>query len=190
MNVFNKNRSVTSHPGKVIESLSNYAFSQLIPYCTAYINFSQIVNTPCNLPAIDKLIEYVETNKDSVSEIVVVYYHIYMMITGKEAEKHYYELREILQDFDKYLSKTPLQFIYGLMVNFCLKKIKKGASKFRLELYEIYQRSISLGVWGKSFDAHHYMEHLMNMLRLEKYEAAAEFQEIYSGASMTKHKNI
>jgi len=183
------NRDVSNHPGEVVNSFNNYTFSTLLGYYASYANRKTIVATTNHLPDIDKLIDYVENNKQVVAEIVIIYYHIYMMIVEKEPERHYNELKNILNDFHNYLPIVPLRYIYGFMVNFCLKKMKRGKKGSRYELDKVYQESISFGVWdtGITFSPHHYLIHFTNMLHLKKYEAAMEFQKAYQPKLMAKY---
>lgn len=188
-NVFNRNRGANNHPDKIISSLSNYAFSSLMLYYSAYVNGNQIIGKSESLPKIDKLIEYIESNKDTFSEIVIIYYHMYMMISKKEAEKHYWELKNIIEVFYKYVPKYPLRAIYNLMINFCIVKIKKGEEKFRAEEYDIYNKSIPTGVWntGLNFRPTHYIEHTINALYLGKYDEIAAFHKEYESKLQPKY---
>jgi len=189
-NIINHNRSIYNSPNKLIDSFNNYALSNMMIYSASYINNIHILDIPDDLPAMDKLIEYIENNKDRVSRIVIVYYHIYMMISGKKSEEQYWALKEILEDFHTYLPiSASLRFIYGSMIGFCAKKIKGGEEKFRLEQYENYKYSLPLGVWdtGIAFSPHRYIQHLRNMLHIGKYKEAEAFQENYKSKLQPKY---
>jgi len=188
-NVINRNRNPTSHSGEVIKSLSDYALSNLMLYYASYMNSTTIMHLSEDIPLADKLVEHIECNKKNVSQIVIVYYHIYMIVTEQEPEKHYYELKEILKDFQRHLPKTPLRFIYTFMINFCVKKIKRGDIMFRTERHEIYQNLLPFGIWDTelAFSPHHYIGHLTNMLHLKKYEPAIEFQTAYQPKLQAKY---
>jgi len=107
----------------------------------------------------------------------------------RSAEKHYHELKNILGEFYKCLPIKTLRNIYGFMINFCLKEADKGELHYRMELDEIYRRSIPFGVWdtGIAFPPHYYMTHVKNMLYLSRYEAVLEFQNEYQAKLRTKY---
>jgi len=84
LTVITRNRSVDSHPSQVINSFSNYAFSTLMLYYASYINAMQVVSISDNLPNIDRLIQHIENNREDLAEIVIIYYHVYMMIADKK----------------------------------------------------------------------------------------------------------
>jgi len=188
-NIVNRSKVPDNHSGKVIKSFSDYALSNLMLYYASYINSTDILNISDSIPSADKLLEHIEHNTAVASEIVIVYYHIYMMIAEQEPKKHYSQLKSILNDFQKYLPTTPLRFIYGFMINFCTKKMRVGDVNFRNEQYEIYENSLDLGVWdtGIAFSPHHYIIHLTNILHLKKYKAAIEFQEVYRSKLQAKY---
>lgn len=189
-NIINRNRGTDSVADGVIESLSNYALSNLMLYYASYANSLQLLNISDDLLSIDNLIKHIEGNRETASEIVIIYYHVYMMVLMDEkADKHYNQLKNILADFVQYLSIGEMNFIYSFMINYCFEKIAKGDERFQSELYNIYKHTIPLRVWDTAmyFAPHHYIEYLRNMLSLQKHKEAAVFQEEYQSKLQTQY---
>jgi len=74
------------------------------------------------------------------------------------------------------------------MINFCIKKIKKGEEEFRLEEYNIYQASLPLGIWntGSAFPPNHYIEYTVNALHIKKHDEVAAFHKEYKSKLQSK----
>jgi len=189
-NIINRNRAIDSNSNRVIESFSNYTLSNLMLYYASYANSLQLVNISDDFLSIDNLIKHIESNQKTNSEIVIIYYHVYMMILMNEkTDKHYNQLKSILVSFGQYLSIGEMNFIYSFVINYCVRKMAKGEEEFRSELYSVYKHTIPLGVWdtARAFSPHHYIGHFRNMLHLQKYEEAIEFQEEYQSKLQTKY---
>jgi len=187
--VINQNKSPNSISNRVIDSFTNYALSNLMLYHTSYANSLKILNISDDIPRIDKLLEYIEDNQEGVSKIALIHYHTYMMVTDTEADKHYNRLKDILTEFRQYLPIYIIRFICGPIINFCTGKIRKGDEKFLLELDEIYQESIPLGVWDMdiAFSPLHYIKHTRNMLHLQKHQEASEFLDKYQSKLQARY---
>jgi len=74
------------------------------------------------------------------------------------------------------------------MINFCVEEMKKGEERFRLEEYNIYKKSLPLGVWntGSAFPPNHYIEYTLTALHLKKYDEVAVFHKEYQSKLQSK----
>lgn len=100
-------------------------------------------------PFLMKEIEsYLENNKDTFGDLIYVrYYFNTLKLAETEDEKHFFELKKILEvNFDE-LKDSDKSDIYSILTNFCYFKINKGELRFRKEQFELSREHISRGYY-------------------------------------------
>lgn len=114
---------------------------------------------------------------------VALYYQIFLTLTERENEDHFYKLKMLL---DKYGLLFPPEeakdVLYNAAINYCVGKINKGNHKFMKELFTIYEDLINKEIIFAEgqLTPWHFKNIVVIALRLGKYEWTENFIHTYS----------
>lgn len=130
---------------------------------------------------IQKLEDYIVENRKELKKIVYLwyYYNSYKLASTLD-EKYFYELREILSENFKELSKTDKRNIYVILTNYCYVKRNSGNEKFTKEHFELLRENIKRGEYlttGKFMSHIFYMNTVITGLGAGEAEWVVNFME-------------
>ena len=71
--------------------------------------------------------------------VLKVYYTAYQMLTGEGAEKHYQQLKKLLELNIGLFPHRELNILYRYALNFCVRQINTGRNDYYQEILDVYQ---------------------------------------------------
>jgi len=85
-----------------------------------------------------ELIERVESQQLGKILLVNVYYLVLLLLMDFNAEKHYYQLKELLKNKGGEINRDELRSFYTLASNYCNRRVQEGDVHFRKEMFDLY----------------------------------------------------
>lgn len=130
-----------------IEEIANnldffYLAEKLRMYC-AVLTQQYFASQEYKFLFIDEILSHIkEINLEEVPP-VAVYYQVYLTLSEKENEQHYFKFKVLL---DQHALKFPQQealTLYYSAINYCIRKVNQGNQVFLNELFQLYNDLIS-----------------------------------------------
>lgn len=75
----------------------------------------------------------------SEKEAAKIYKKVLQMLENREEERHYFDLKNLLNNHFNLFPKPELAGIYSLTLNYCVQKINFGKKEYDREILELYQ---------------------------------------------------
>lgn len=116
--------------------------------------------------------------------ITAMNYHLYKSYIDDKNEKDYFTSHKILSDNFELLSDKYKTKIFTIMINYCIRKLNTGNTKFRNELFKLYKQKLSQNLVddlkNKSYTFNHFRDIVFIGISLKDYDWLENFIEKYS----------
>ncbi len=180
-NLLTNNRGHETGLQSVINNLQYYYLSDQLRYYCAAINRENILNVKYDYPMLQEILEHLKENDYSEIPIVRIYHNIIMLLTNYEEDVHYKEVKLLLKKHEDLFPPGELRQMYGFVLNFCSRQIKKGRTAYYQERFDIYNNGLSKKVWnaGQYFSFNHFILMVRNALELGEINWSKKFVQGY-----------
>lgn len=89
---------------------------------------------------IKTLFEYIENNDMKDKNVMMFYYHAYMMNTNFSDDNYFFKFKKLIEENAVKFSKGGLLTMLGFLINHCIRKIRKaGDSNYEKIIIEVYE---------------------------------------------------
>jgi len=174
-----KNLAVASDMKLTMDALCRYAFSTLLRYYCYVLNAQEHIKMKHNYPIMEVLESYITDSKYLEHYTIRVYYKLLKLIKEKRVEDYYEFKNMITKDT---FNNTELRYLFGLLYNFCIIKIRQGDNRFIKEEFYLYKESLKRGILtaGIRFSERKFVFIIKSALSMNQPEWADNFIEKYS----------
>ncbi len=130
---------------KIKEQLDQYYLIKQLEIACDMVSRNAAIQANYNTTFIDKLIVQLESKNSNWdnSPAIVIYYTTLKVLTGKDPEKNYFKLKELLKKHPKIFPKEELRLLYNFALNFCIKQINSGYGNYYEEVLTLYKALLS-----------------------------------------------
>lgn len=97
---------------------------------------------------VENLLKQGENTVDKDSQILKVYYSMYMSLSNPEDDGYYFRYRELLTMNDHYFSPLEKYGLYVCLTNSCVQKIDLGKEQFFKECFDVYKLMFEKNVFA------------------------------------------
>lgn len=95
---------------------------------------------------LDPSVKYVRENPKMLEiPAVAIYYYIYLALTDKQNEAHFFSVKQQLFDHGHSFPQGDTRDIYLLMINYCIGRYNAGIPEFLRESFELYKNGFESG---------------------------------------------
>lgn len=137
-----------------------------------------------NLDFLDDILSFVKRHSFGYEPIILLYYNMFMTLYRSEDESYYHKLKRLTSEQSQMLSRIEQFNMYGIIINYGVKRTNHGNSKFYKDLFEVYNEMFSKNLY--SYNENDYM--VVSIFRgaaktgakLKKFEWTKKFIEDYS----------
>jgi len=144
-----KSRTTAPDLKLTVDALRRSCISQLLRYYAIVVNNRKVVKLEGDYPMMNILKSYVSDSEDIKHNIVNFYYTL-LELMQEERVEDYYKLKITI--FSKNLfDKSELRRFFGILINYCSRRINKKDNRFIQEKFELYKESLRRGVWTYHF---------------------------------------
>ena len=169
-------RTFNGHLQNVTNHLDHFYFLNKLKYCCAIIDRQQVLADKYELNFVDELKNYLLQQNDNPPEIDI-YLHVLLMLTEEKSDEYFDRLKVLFKTHFDLLTKSVKKEIYFVLINFCLRKIRKGEKKYVSEALDIYQDGIhSEVIFENGFLSPWTFTNVVKLaLRLKRYDWIKDF---------------
>lgn len=180
LDVLTQNRNAHLQLQSLLNSLNEHAVVRLLKYYCAATNIENIRKITLDLPMRDEVMGYLANNPEH--DPLIKSYSLLLQILEDSPGRHYYDLKELLQENLEHYSLSELRQFLNHLTNYCRRKIKQGQLEFVEEIYDVFSMGLKQECWsaGVYFSVHQFIRIIQNRLRLDKIEEAESFEEAYT----------
>ncbi|NET32459.1 MAG: hypothetical protein F6K19_10680 [Cyanothece sp. SIO1E1] len=179
---YEKKRAVRTNMEEIANNLDYfYLAEKLRMYCAVLVQ-QYFASQEYQLLFIDEILSHIkEINLEEVPP-VAIYYQIYLTITEKDKEEHYYRLKELLDQHSLTFPQQEALSLYYFAINYCIQRINLGFQKFSGEFFKIYSDLIDKEIIfvNNELSPWDFKNIIVNALRLGKFDWTENFIKKYS----------
>ena len=179
---YEKKRGVRTNMEEIANNLDYfYLAEKLRIYCAVLVQ-QYFASQEYELLFIEEIISHIsDINLEEVPP-VAIYYQIYLTITEKDEEAHYYRLKELLDEHSLTFPQQEALSLYYFAINYCIQRINIGDQKFSNEFFKIYSDLIDKEIIfvNDELSPWDFKNIIVNALRLGKFDWTENFIKKYN----------
>ncbi len=131
----------------------------------------------------DVLIKKLIKSNSVILKIVAMEFYFYDIFKNPEKEKNYFEARKIFEELKSSFDENYKKEVYKKMTNYCILRQNQGVRKFQLELFNLYNEKLKLGIYLDNkniFPSTTFRNYVLIGIILEKFTWTKNFIKKYS----------
>ncbi|MEZ4991561.1 MAG: hypothetical protein R2824_14170 [Saprospiraceae bacterium] len=137
---FDTRRGAKANVEEISKNLDYFFISEKLRLGCEVLSRQSIKSIDYELNLIEEIRVHLSENNYSEIPPVAIFEKIFLMYEEPENEGHYFELKELLENYGGYFPKEQAnEELYMSAQNYCIKKINQGNSKFLKELFLLYK---------------------------------------------------
>lgn len=162
---------------EVMDSSSLVFVLSMLRYACVSHTHQNLFKTKYHVPFLDPILVSIEQGNYADINSIQLYYASYMALTQPESDSSYERLKKYLVDYPNILSPNEFREVYGIAVNYCIKRLNKGNPYYIEEAFRLYMNGIENEVLLENgYLSHFAYKNIVAIgLHLEKFEAIKTF---------------
>lgn len=184
LNDFDTQRGVKSNIEEISSSLDLFYFGEKLRIIVEAESRKDLQVYDFDIALKDDIIDMVDSKKGvlEVSPQIKIYTQIYKMISSKDGDAHYYELKRLIEKNALFFPReVAVDEFYNAAQNYCITKMNAGNAAFLQELFDIFKMLIdqNLLVSNDKITPWYFRNIVVVALRLGQYDWAEIFINNY-----------
>ncbi|MCP3930229.1 MAG: hypothetical protein GY705_14140 [Bacteroidetes bacterium] len=183
-------RSYNEHLQNQSNAFDLYYFSNKLRLACDMLSRNMVVNANYECHFLNEILEFYKQNRRNIQDFpaLKVYYKTLQMLKEKDDEKTYFEWKELAGHYGELFPKEELQTIYDYGLNYCVRKINTGKTKFYREIFDLYQILLDRKLLLKNgyISQWAYINIVTTAMRLKEFDWTEEFIHSYKEALQPK----
>lgn len=128
------------------QALDHFFILQKLRYGCMQINQKNILSSDIELFLLEEIVNYVERIEREEHPLIDAYYLALMMLRNPSEGECFFDLHNVLIRSSKFFTDYVNAELYSFAQNYCIGRINKGAQEYQLELFKLYNETISNGI--------------------------------------------
>jgi hypothetical protein len=127
---------------KSVDELTHFYISDMLRQSCGALSLQSLVQRDYTLNFLNEVLEHVELRDYSDMPAIGIYFHGYKALSDLNDEKHFNQLKILIE---KHWAKFPTEesrSIYVLAINCGIKRLNKGNRKYIRECFELYKSGL------------------------------------------------
>lgn len=149
---------------------------RLLRYACVSLTHQNLYKTTYDLPLLEPVLALSEQAPYSELSSVQVYAAGYQALVHPKDESHYLRLRTHLWSAAEVLSHEEFKEVYGIAINYCIKRLNTGGESYIREAFELYWAGMEQGVLlQEGYLSHIAFKNMVSLgLHLENFETVRQ----------------
>lgn len=176
---------------EISDKLDIFFISEKLKLFTTLLSVKSIKKIDQSLNFIDEIIHIINTKKLIENPPVAIYYQIYLTLMDGSNEKHYKNLKELIESTINNFPNDEALDIYESALNYCIRNINSGNSNYYSEYLFIIKSMTQNGLLLKNnkLDPTFFRNIVISSLRVNDFKWAEWFIEEYKDKLDEKYRN-
>ncbi len=176
-----KGRKMALNLQDLSDSFDLYYLSNKLKTACIMLSHKSVLDQEFDMGLLPFVLEYIQKKQGPSHPAIAVYYYAYLALTEKDSEKHFTSLKNILLENNYIFPIDELKDIYLLAINYCIKKINMGESKYVGEVLTFYKSGLEVNIFYKNniLSSNTYYNINMAALKEKQFDWALKFLNKY-----------
>ncbi len=165
------------------DTLDLFYFSNKFRIACDMVSRNIVTNAQYQCHFLEELLSQFEEQPEVLREqpVLQMYYKTLSMLRQNEEVTHYYELKKLVEANHKLFPQEELRILYTYLINYSIKKINSGQTRFREELLQSYKSMLQDDIIFKNgYLPHWSFKNIATVsIRLKEYEWTEKFIRDY-----------
>lgn len=118
--------------------LDHYFLAQKLKFVCAMIDREMQLTTTYKANMLKEIELYLTKNTFEDIPAIHIYYTTYRTLTDQEDTRHFFQLRDLLKQYQPHFNRRELKDLYYFAINYCARKIRSGEQVFAEALMALY----------------------------------------------------
>lgn len=164
--------------------LDLYFLANKLKYCCEILDRQQTLSGEYVIGMLNEVTQYLEQNDFEAETTINIYYHILRVLVEEYPEPYFEKLKDLLFKNLERIKKEEVQNMYFLILNFCIRRVRKKGKVHAEELLNLYLKGIETQIL---FENNHlspwtYKNVVKLGLGLNKFDETEEFIYKYNNS--------
>lgn len=137
------NQPVSNNLQEVMNSSSLVFVLSMLRYACNSITHQNLFKTKYQIPFLDEILASIEAGNYANINSIQLYYACYMALTEPESDSSYERLKNYIVEYPNILPSNEFREVYGIAVNYCIKRLNKGNRYYIEEAFKLYMNGIN-----------------------------------------------
>ncbi len=133
---------------KVFNNLTYYYLVSVFKYYSIVLTTQTLYNTNAETHLFENIMDSYDTELFKGIPMINIYYNAVMCLLEPEHERHFYDLKKLVEENENYLSADDLIDLYINLENYCTRKTRIGKTEFYNENFEILNKELDLNIYS------------------------------------------
>lgn len=179
---FEKKRADRTNMEDIANNLDYFYLAEKLRMYCAVLAQQSFSSQEYQLLFIEEILSHIkDINIEEVAP-VAIYYQVYLTLTQKENEEHYYKLKKLLDLHSLNFPKQEALSLYYSAINYCIQKLNAGNQIFVEEVFKIYNDLVSKEIIfvNDELSPWDFKNIIVIALRLGKFDWTEDFIKTYN----------
>ena len=177
-----------------IQALDTYIIAEKLKQACYVLAHQKVYKINYLHRLLPEIIQEVSQNPELLDlPAINLYYNVYLtqVSPDKEGEKHFFQLRDIMERQFSFFSEAERRDIYLMALNYCVEKMNRGVTPFVREAFELYRQGLVSGVLiqNNTLSKTTFLNITAIGLRLKEYDWIADFIPTYTPFLEEQHRD-
>lgn len=128
---------------KLLSALDYYYIASKLKQSCLILSWFSVSKHNFKLDLLEEILSYVRENQLTEIPAIGIYYYIYNTLIDLENEEHFYLLKEKISNTSHYFPLDEQKEIYLAAINYCIRRLNVGHTKFLNEVFDLYKSGFS-----------------------------------------------
>lgn len=168
------------HYFDINRNLDSFYLSEKLKWYCYYLTWSRMQSFQDNIEYIDLILKIIDEMQDQAPIILQIYYKIYETTVDLDNHDAYDKLKKLVLDYSHTFEKAEAKSMYESMINFSIRQINKGKTKYHEEVLNLYVSGITTKILldkHKNLSPTAFRNIVVLGLRLQKFDWVKSFIE-------------
>lgn len=129
------------------DELSRFFAAEMLRTACVAASLQATYQTAYSAPYIEAILAECEAGRYEGVPVIGVYYHSYRCQTLPDALSHFFSLKSMLSDAEKWLPISELRQVFLFAINYCIRRVNTNETGFMREVFDLYQIGLGQGVF-------------------------------------------
>ncbi len=183
-------RDIRSNLQEISNGLNVFFIAEKLKQTCEIISHNIVEKKEYELELLDEVLNYIEKKKKYLEiPAIGLYYYGYKILTDISAPD-FFKFKDLLFENQNAFPKEEIKDLHIIAINFCIKQLNTGFTKFNKDLFELYQSGLDSGIFMKNgiISRFTFINAVSLGLKMNAFEWVQEFITVYKGNLDEKYR--
>ncbi|MBX2872867.1 MAG: hypothetical protein KTR30_12225 [Saprospiraceae bacterium] len=137
-----RSRKYDPHLQIASDQLDAYYLIKKLKYSCEMLDRGQAMAANYELPLMPEIFQFLQDQDYTDIPLIAIYSQIYAMLTQEDKDAHFQKLKRLIHQHIDQLDTSEIQLIYLFAINYSIRKLRAGDTRYLAECLDLYLESI------------------------------------------------